>query len=166
MVEIFHKQHAEVDSTTLAGGNALSVGVILQNNTDRNFMLKNLISHFHVSVPNIGDSFVLVLAQADASAAEVASAMDDTSQAYEDSVAYRDGQVIVRRVWDIQSIEYDGLVAGGSVQRKVMWKLPPKGIPNLKGRGLSVFVVNTDTAVAFSNGPSFKGFSKLMGGWF
>ena len=167
MVVIAHKNTAEVDTTTLAAGLAISIGNITPTGgLVRNFMLKNLETHMHVSIPNLGDSFVVVLGDIDASPAEIAEAFATTEMDYEDSVEYRQGQDEVRRIWSIMSIPYNGLVAGGSVQMMHSWKLPPKGIPLLKGRGLTLFCVNTDTAAAFSNGPSFKPFSKLMGGWF
>ncbi len=157
---------AEVDTTTLAVITAADLGAVLTNNIVRNFMLKNLATHFHVSIPNLGDSFVVCLVQADATASQIASALSSTSQNPEDSVAYNNGQQEVRIVWDIQTIHYEGMVAGGSVQQKVQWKLPPKGVPVLKGRGLKIWCFNTDTANAFSNGPSFKVINKIMGGWF
>ncbi len=129
-------------------------------------MLKNLMTNVHAVLPNLGDSFVLALADLDASDAEISTAMQATSQSIEDSVEYIDGQQEVRRVWDIQGLNYNGLVAAGSVQQMIQWKLPPKGIPLLKGRGLKLVVYNTDTAASFSNGPIFKHHSKAMGGWF
>lgn len=165
MVEIFITNQAEVDSSTLAALSAVSLGDLL-GTVVRNFMCKNLRSQYHVSIPNIGDSFVIVLCSADASTAEIAAALTSTTKNLEDTEAYRTAQVTVRRVWDIQSINYEGLAAGGSVQQQIDWKLPPKGIPVLKGGGLKVVVFNTDTIVAFGNGPTFKAIHKMMGGWF
>ncbi len=109
---------------------------------------------------------MVVLAEADATDAEIAQALISTVKNPENAVAYRDGQTEVRRVWARASIPYEGLIAGGSVQVMVQWKLPPKGIPVLKGRGLKMCVFNTDVANAFSNGPSFKSISIMMGDWF
>jgi len=166
MVDIFSRSNAEVDTGTLAALTANLIATLIPDGVVRNLMVKNIKSHFHVSVPNLGDSFIVALGAADASGAEIATALLSTSQDLEDSVAYNDGQNEVRRVWDTQSIEYDGMIAGGSIQRMIQWKLPPKGIPVLKGHGLAIFCFNTDTASSFSNGPSFKHQGKIMGGWF
>lgn len=165
MVEIFNITASEVDTTTLAAAQSMLIAGLFAT-LQRNFMLKNLKSIVHVSYPNLGDSCLLVLASADASAAEINSAMSSTSKDLEDGQAYPNGQQEVRLVWDIQAIPLDGMVAGGSSQFMIQWKLPPKGIPLLKGRGLTIHAFNFDVAVAFSNGPSFKSYSKAQGGWF
>lgn len=129
-------------------------------------MLKNLCSHIHVSVPNLGDSFVVVLANTDSSAADINEALLNTTQTIEEGNDYPRDQTRVRRVWDIQTIPYNGLTTGGSIQHMIQWKLPPKGLPILKGRGLQWMCFNTDSANSFANGPSFKALTKMMGGWF
>ncbi len=166
MVEIFNRITAQVDTGTLASKAAIVIGALITEPSPRNFMLKNAETHFRVTVPSISDSFLIGIAAADASAAEIAEGMDNTGQDLEDSIPYRTGQDRVRRIWAVDAIQYDGLVAGGTVQVKINWKLPPKGIPVLKGRGLNLFCYNFNTAGPFSNGPLFRQWSKLMGGWF
>ncbi len=130
-------------------------------------MLKNLKSIYSLTIGNTADHYCFALADADASDAEIAAALTNTSIDIEDSVAYRTGQDVVRRVWDIQMLEISGgLQSGEAVQGMIQWKLPPKGVPVLKGRGLKTVIFNTDSSVAFSNGPVIDGIHKLMGGWF
>ncbi len=164
MVEILSRNSSSgVDTTTLGGTTALIVDTLLAN-VARNFMAKNIKSIFWASGANNTDMYALVLHDGDASAAEVAAALSDTSQDLEDSIDYRNGQLTVRIIWDIQVLEYDA-DTGYSVARMIQWKLPPKGIPVLKGRGLAISVFNPrDTA--FANGPVITHLGKLMGGWF
>ncbi len=166
MVQIFNRRTNEVDTLVLAAVTALSIGDIIPDGIVKNFLLKNLQTFFHVSVPNVGDSWIVVLAAADASVGEIAAALANTSMDTEDQIELRDGQSDVRRVWSIHTNSMEGLAAGGSIQEMHQWKLPPKGVPVLRGHGLTMFVYNTDTANAFGNGPSFKTFSKGMGGFF
>ncbi len=165
MVEIFQRNLAAVDSTTLASLTALSMGDLF-GTLVKNFMLKNLESFFQITVPNLGDKWFVALADSDASDAEISAALATTSVDREDSVEYRDGQNEVRRVWSIFKPPGDGLIAGGALSGMHQWKLPPKGIPLLKGRGLKMVVFNFSTADPFSNGPVLTFSSKAMGGWF
>ncbi len=166
MVEIFIKQTVSTDSATLAALAALSLGDLL-GTVKRNFMLKNLKTIYNITVGNIADHYCFALADADASDVEIAAALTNTSIDIEDSVAYRTGQDVVRRVWDIQVPEITGGIASGvALATMIQWKLPPKGVPVLKGRGLKTVIFNTDSSVAFSNGPVIDGIHKLQGGWF
>ena len=113
-VEIFVVNSAEVDTATQAALAVTSLGSLMTD-LKRNFMLKNVQSHVHVSVPNLGDSFMLVLAADDASSAEIATALTATSQNIEDSVDYNNGQVFVRRVWARASMNLNGIIAVGSI---------------------------------------------------
>ncbi len=166
MVEILSRPQAtRVDSATLAAQTALLVATLVTAPVVRNLMVKNVKTIMHALISNVSDVGILVLGDADASATEIKEALQSTSQDYEDQVAYRDGQSTVRRVWDIQAIPTDGVVVGGSINWEVPWKLPPKGIPILKGSGLAIFIFNVEDA-AFSNGPTLVSQSKVMGGWF
>lgn len=166
MVEIFVSKNATaVDTDVLGANSSLLIASVVTNPAVRNFMLKNLKTLVQAVIPNISDNCILALADSDASAVEIATALNTTVQDLEDSVDYKLGQTNVRRVWDIQAIPIDGQVAGGTSRFMVQWKLPPKGIPVLKGRGLSIFAFNAENA-AFSNGPTIMCLSKLQGGWF
>lgn len=155
-----------MDTTTLGNGLALELGAVIVNDVKRNFMLKNLQTLVHASVPNLGDSFILALADSDSNDTVIGTALGATGQDPEDGNTYRDDQMKVRRIWSIATLELMGMAAGGSLQQMIQWKLPPKGIPVLKGRGLKVVCFNHDLVNNFSNGPSFKLYHKIMGGWF
>ncbi len=166
MVEIFIAKNATpVDTGTLGASTAVLISSVVTNPAVRNFMLKNLNTIVNATFPTVTDHLILLLADSDATVAELATSLNSTSQDMEDSVAYRQGQEQVRRIWDIQAVPRDGIVNGGVVGFQIAWKLPPKGVPVLKGRGLSIFGFNPENA-AFSNGPSVLTLSKVMGGWF
>lgn len=165
MVEIFTKVNSEVDSMTLAAQTSLRVGDILVDPV-RHFMLKNLWTSVHAVVPNITDSWILAIVETDPSEAQITTAMQTTEQNPESSNAYSDGQREARLVWAVATVDLVGIVAGGSLQQSIQWKLPPKGIPILRNRGVRVVIFNTDAADAFVNGPAIKLFHRMMGGWF
>lgn len=166
MVEIFSKINSEVDTAVLAASTPISIGNVMAAPVVRNFMLKNLKTIVHGVFPDKTDACCLVLADGDASASEILEAMASTSIDLEDRVEYPKGQQEVRRVWDIQDLDYTGLVNGGAIMQTVQWKLPPKGVPILKGGGLQIMAFNMDSANGFTNGPSFMVVHKIMGGWF
>ncbi len=166
MVEIFHRQLSAVDTATLAAGNSIVIAGMIAEPAVRNFMLKNLYSIHHIKIPVVEDKFFLALTDADASDTERNQGFDTTSQNPEDGTVYPRDQQRVRRTWGIQGIDYDGIAAGDTIQVAIQWKLPPKGIPVLKGRGIDITLVNLDNANPFSNGPSISTYAKAMGGWF
>ena len=166
MVEIFFHRPSVLDTGTLGSGTALLLDQLTSNST-RNFMTKNIVSLVQATYPDAGDSIVLVLGNSDSSVVEIAEALENTTQDLETNPEYRDDQVKLRRVWDIQPLMFGNVDAGQGVQQKIQWKLPPKGIPTLKGQGLSIYAYNPQSGVALSNGPTIKScFTKRMGGWF
>lgn len=165
MVVILNKVNSEVDSMTLAAQTSLRIGDILVDPV-RHFMLKNIWTMVHMVVPNITDSFLLAIVESDPTEARITTALQSTEQNPETSDLYSTGQKDVRLVWAVATLELDGIVAGGSLQRAIQWKLPPKGIPVLRGRGVRVVIFNTDAAASFVNGPAVKLFHRFMGGWF
>ncbi len=164
-VVIISRISSGVDTATLAANTALLLDTLL-GNIQRNFMWKNIKTIWHATIPNIADRMLFVLANSDATVAQVATALSNTEGDIENRVAYENGQQEVRVVWDIQPMPLDGAVAGGSQSGTIDWKIPPKGIPTLRGGGLSMFMFNMSDTNAFTNGPSVVAVSKCMGGWF
>ncbi len=166
MVEISSTNIASSDTTILAASTAFNLDTIFSN-LKRNFMLKNLKTICKAVYTDTVDMPILVLGATDASVAEIAEALATTAFDPEDSVSYNDGQTKVRRVWDIQpGLPGSNPTTAGTTCWEIKWKLPPKGIPILKGRGISIYAFNMDTANAFANGPIFTMVHKAMGGWF
>lgn len=166
MVEIFTvAQPTPIDTGALGAQTAIVIAEIMPDPVVRNFMLKNLRTIVTARVPNVQDSLILVLGDADASLAEIQAALQTITQDFEDRVAYPLGQTVVRRVWDIQPFRLDGAVDGGGVNFMIQWKIPPKGIPVLKGGGLQIYAFNIESN-AFTDGPNINTISKVMGGWF
>lgn len=164
MVEIFHNVSGHIDTTTLAARTALLVHTIFSD-VPRNFMLKNLRHEISVIAPDSADFCLLVLAAADASVGEIAGGMLNTSRDLEDSVAYKDGQADVRRIWDFHIVK-SNMASTIVTSYMHQWKLPPKGLPLLRGHGLAVFAFNMSIDNSFVNGPVIVMQSKAMGGWF
>ncbi len=166
MVKIFYRNHGVLDTTILGANAALKIGDIIVAPAVKNFILKNLRSNFHIDVPDLGDAFTIVLADDDATAAEIAAGLVNTEQDMEDNTEFPLGQTLARRVWAFFTPELQGIAAGGAIQVQHQWKLPPKGIPVLKGSGVSIYVFNFDKVNAFTNGPNFRGIHKMMGDFF
>ena len=165
MVEIFNTI-AEVDTAALGLNASLELISVVTNPAVRNFMLKNLETWFHMKYPDVDDRMLVILADSDATVAQISAAMATTVQDLEAGVDYSTGQRIVRRVWSIGIPEMHGAVNGDVVTWHHEWKLPPKGVPVLKGRGLSLFAFNMDAGEVFTNGPTVTMVAKAMGGWF
>ncbi len=166
MVEIFVHKATELDTTTLAASTALLFATLL-GTADRNFMFKNVRTEFHISWETLDDKMMILLANMDATVAQLAEAMATTETDIEDSVNYRTGQDRVRRVWDffVPTVHAEDLTTVHQ-QFSHQWKLPPKGIPVLRGGGLALFAWNMDSTQPFTNGPTLNATTKSMGGWF
>ncbi len=164
MVTIVHKNVAEVDTGTLAALTPVLLQTLYSDVT-KNFILKNLRTIVHASIPNVGDQAMLVLADSDATLTEVSAALATTAFDPEDNTVFRAGQDTVRRVWDVQPLLFEG-AAADSASYLIQWKLPPKGIPSLRGSGLIIYCFNFNIASAFANGPTFNLFTKFMGEFF
>lgn len=128
-------------------------------------MAKNIRTSYQLLNTDVADKLILVLAAQDASVAEIAEALDNTSTDIEDGIEYPLGQNKVRRVWDFRLPPSNTISTYGTAET-FNWKLPPKGIPVLKGRGLAIFGYNWDGAQDFVNGPVLHSITKTMGGWF
>lgn len=167
MVEIMSAPTSTpVDTTTLGAQTALTVHDIITAPSTKNFMLKKLRTLAQVSIPDLTDALILVLATPDATPAEIATALATTEFDQEDRVESRMDQTRVRQVWDIQGIPKVGVVAGDTISWEIPWNLPPKGIPILRGGGLRIFAFNMEDA-SFSNGPTVGPFlSRFWGGYF
>ncbi len=166
-VAIFNQTSGIIDSTTLAARAALFQSNVMTA-VERNFMVKNLRSEINVSFGSLLDMCVIVLGSLDASVTEIAAAMGDTSQSIEDGVEYTKGQAEVRLIWDYHVVRKDlqPLAETPVFNYTHQWKLPPKGIPVLKGRGLALYIFNMSPDDAFVNGPKVLTMQKIMGGWF
>ncbi len=165
MVKIFVRNASDDDTTTLGAASALFLTSILTD-VEKNFMLKNLKTIVHANWPDVSDKCVLVLGSTDASVAEIAEAMTSTAFNIEDNVAFSKGQEEVRRIWDVQA-PFEGNVENTQkTMREIQWRIPPKGIPVLRGRGLSIYAFNMDVNTAFTDGPTFSTWSKAMGEFF
>ncbi len=160
-VVIFLKNNS-YDTTTLATRAALLVQTILGSSV-RNFMFKNIRSEVFAIQTDLADRVMLVLANSDATVAQVATAMGNNSVNLEDRVNYANGQQEVRVVWDFVAL--DSPQSNKSNVMHIQWRIPPKGIPTLRGGGLSIFAFNYGT-VDLVNGALGDIQTKSMGGWF
>lgn len=165
MVEIFYSNPNGVDTSTLAASTVVQIDLGLSS-LNRNFVLKNLRSIYHVNIPDPLDECALILAYSDASDADIEAALTGVAiKDIEDVQAYKDGQLKARGIIAIEEPPW-GDIAGAGMVGVVDWKLPPKGIPALKGDGFQILAYNLNTVAAFTNGPTFRGLSKWMGAWF
>ncbi len=165
MVEIFVHSQVGVDTTTLASKTAQLVDTLMSD-ADANFMFKNIRTEFIINTGDLGDQLLLVLAPSDATTTQIAAALVNTSTSRDDAVNYPRGQNDVRQTWDFfVSPLKPGEAVGHLEAFTHQWKLPPKGVPVLKGGGLSIFAYNM-SSFAFVDGPIVSVISKSMGGWF
>lgn len=164
MVEIFVHNGLLTDTTTLAAKTAL-LHTTLAGSLVKNFMGKNIRTEFSIISFDVADKMLLVLAPSDATVSQVAAGLADTSLNPEDSVNYRTGQKNVRQVWDF-FIAPVSEAATSLNQFTHQWKIPPNGIPQLRGGGLSIFAYNMDQVNDYVNGPVLHSITKSMGGWF
>lgn len=163
MVEIYMRG-GTADSGTLAALAVVSQANLL-GTVNRNIMIKNIKTLVHADFPDVNDAAALVLADPDFTLNQISAGLGNTSITPEDASTYIPGQEEVRRVWDIQPLPM-GQIAGDAAMSMIQWKLPPKGVPVLRGRGLEIFIWNMSGANAFSNGPTVVTRSKVMGGFF
>ncbi len=165
MVEIFVKRGDSTDTTVLAANTAI-LHTNLMTDADRNFMYKNIRTEFNIISVDAADMMILVLASSDATPAEIAQALDNTQVGLDNRITYPVGQQQVRQVWDFFVAPVSQLSGSSLVQFTHQWKLPPKGVPALKGGGLAIFLYNASSSFAFVNGPLVRTLTKSMGGWF
>ncbi len=165
MVEIFNSGSGPIDSATTNGKTAFVISSMMDD-LKRNFMVKNLKTVIAALMGNVDDHLLLVLASADTSIQEIEDAFfPDTTQDVEDGVEYPLGQTVVRRIWDYRALYEGNVSSNNGIMTTIQWKLPPRGIPVLRGRGLKIYGLNM-TDVSFTNGPILFSMSKIMGGWF
>ncbi len=165
MVEILVKTSAIIDTATLVAQTAL-LQTNLMSDADANFMWKNIRTEFEIVVGDPVDILVLVLASSDATVAQIKEGLANTEVGRDNAVLYRVGQQQVRQVWDFFIVPWDRKVASEATSFTRNWKLPPKGVPTLKGGGLAIFCFNMSPSNNFANGPIVTTLTKSMGGWF
>ncbi len=166
MVEIFWNTSGPIDTAVTNGKTALVAQQLLANITS-NFMVKNIRTIVHATWPAASDPLALLLGDDDAVIQDIEDALvPDTSRTRENGVGYPLGQTLARRIWGAIEALYEGRLSDGDSTTMVIdWKLPPKGIPVLKGRGLSIYGFNMSTS-QFADGPTLFLITKIMGGWF
>ncbi len=163
-VAIFEKSNV-IDTATLAAATAIAASTLM-GDLDANFMFKNIRSEIHYIIPDVADKCLLVLANSDATIADITASLSNTIVQRDNGITYANGQQEVRTVWDHRILNYTAIATGGAGSMTINWKIPPKGIPALKGRGLTIFAFNIDRINDYVNGPIVHFQNRWMGGWF
>ncbi len=163
MVEIIGKL-VTTDTAALAANGVVTHDTTL-NDMRRPGLLKRLRVSGHVTWPNLGDAAMLVLGYADATVAQIVTALTTAVVNPESAATYRRNQLDERVLVDFVALGPMGQAAAEAVAFNWEPELPKKGLPFSIGDGFNTYVFNTNAANAFTNGPTLRLVHRWMFAW-